>query len=309
MTILAATLIGLCIGCVTWLLVTHGQSRRLIAHRISEVSGGAGNITTNSLDSVLRDMKNKSSQISFENSMRDKITHDLFVAGIHSPNTVRIFHSLIKLSAAMPALLAVFFALTGSLTLKSAFFSGVAGLVLYIYIHLLIRAAKQKRQNVIMRSLPQVLDLLVVCVEAGLSFSAAVERILKELDPNNALVKELKIMHSEFLGGLSLEKACERLDKRCEVTDLSLLLTSIVQSDQMGSSLGSTLRTQAIEMRDKYKQRIRAKALQIPVKILFPMVPIFLAFMLLNLAIVGFQLGAVMQTGNMTKIGVKTARK
>ena len=181
-------------------------------------------------------------------------------------------------------------ALQGQLDLKHSMSALLAGVIIYLYTHLILKIAREKRQKLILRSLPQFLDLLVVCVEAGLSFTAALERILKEMEKENPLTKEFKVMYNEFLGGLSLKQACERLDKRCDVPDLSLLLTSIVQSDQMGASLGNTLRTQATEIRDKYRQRVRTRALKIPVKILFPMIPIFLAFMLVNLGIIGFQI-------------------
>lgn len=291
MMILAAMLFGLSTGCAAWVFVSRRQSQQLIVQRIgSETSANASISAGNYLDFFRRAKKAKSTEISLENMNSDRISHDLFLAGIHDPKISRIFRTLIRLSGGLPLLLIGVSALTGHLTLRSAVSDGVAGLIIFVYVHFILKIAKQKRQKQILRSLPQILDLLVVCVEAGLGFTAAVERILKEVDPMDPLTKELKLMYHEFLGGLSLSQACKRLDKRCEVVDLSLLLTSIVQSDQMGSSLGHTLRAQASEIRDKFKQRVRAKALQIPIKILFPMIPIFLAFMLLNLSIIGYQM-------------------
>lgn len=291
MMILAAMLFGLSTGCAAWVFVNQRQNQRLIVQRIgAETSANASTSAGNYLDFFRRAKKAKSTEISLENMNSDKISHDLFLAGVHDPKIARIFRMVIRFSGGLPLFLIGVNALTGHLTLRSAISDGAAGLIIFVYVHFILRIAKQKRQKQILRSLPQILDLLVVCVEAGLGFTAAVERILKEVNPRDPLTKELNLMYHEFLGGLSLSQACKRMDKRCEVVDLSLLLTSIVQSDQMGSSLGYTLRTQASEIRDKFKQRVRAKALQIPVKILFPMIPIFLAFMLLNFSLVGYQM-------------------
>ena len=97
------------------------------------------------------------------------------------------------------------------------------------------------------------------------------------------IVKEFDHMHHELMGGLSLPQACDRLARRCEVPDLSVILISIVQSDQMGSGLAQVLRVQAHELRDKLRQRMREKAYRIPVKLLFPMVLIFMTLFAMTL--------------------------
>ena len=300
MILFAAILFSFSTGCATWVLLHRQHSQNLIAQRINSTAVGNPVASVGGyIDSFLKAVKNKKESITLENMNNDKIQHDLFLAGVYDPKVIRLFHMAIKFSGLLRLLLIGIDACSGHFTWNSALMNMVYGLGIFFYVHLMVRAAKLKRQKQIMRSLPQVLDLVVVCVEAGLGFTASLDRILNEVDQKDPLTKELRLMYYEYMGGLSLSQACERLDKRCEVTDLSLLLTSIIQSDQMGSSLGRTLRTQASEIRDKYKQRMRTKALKIPIKILFPMIAIFMAFMILNFAIIGFQMMKAMGTAQM----------
>jgi tight adherence protein C len=142
----------------------------------------------------------------------------------------------------------------------------------------------------ILRSLPQFLDLLLISVEAGMAFTAALERVIKEVDPREPLTREFSQMYHEFLGGLPLSEACERMTKRCQVPDVGIVLSSIVQSDQMGASLGNNLRIQSGDLRDKYRQRLRARAHKIPVKIIFPMLLSFGMIFFLTLGPAFYQL-------------------
>lgn len=304
MLFLAAGLFAIASGCSAWVIIGRQSSRQLIAQRITNIPAkhsGVGNV----LGSIFKMRNNSNKEITLQDITNDKIAHDLFLAGYHSQKAAHFFHLIVRISMVLPFFLILIHLISGSLTPANALKSLGIGLTIFCYVKLVLKMARQKRQRMILRSLPQFLDIIVVCVEAGLGFTAAIERILKEVDPSNPLTKELNLMYHEFLGGLSLSQACERMDKRCEVPDLSLLLTSIVQSDQMGSSLGTTLRTQASEIRDKYKQRVRSRALQIPVKILFPMLPIFFAFLILNLALVGFEMNRAISGNQPVKTDVK----
>ena len=290
MLFLTAVFFGVSIACTTWLVARAYQNRRLVGGRLSEISGMSFpyNIYGMSTASVKR-----SYAITLDKLGHDKITKDLFLAGLRQQKNIQFFFFLIKLSIIVPMAMILLYALTGSLSFKKIILATGVGCVMFLYVHLTIRLLKQKRQKQILRTLPQFLDLVVVCVETGLSFPAALERILKEMDPKEVLIQEFSVMYHEYLGGLPLAQACDRLNKRCQVPDLSILLSAIVHSDEMGASLGNTLRTQASELRDKLRQRIRTRAFQVPVKVLFPMMLIFVAFMLLNLGYIGYQMGAI----------------
>ncbi|GEM_PF-1830023 len=290
--ILTALLFSVAAAGAVWLLTRNYLNKKLMGRRLAEVPGMSFPYKIH--DSAPNSPKEpKKLDFALDKLGRDKITKDLFLAGLRQQKNIQFFMILLRMSLIIPACLLIIYLLTNSFTFKNVMVAVIIGVVIYGYVNLIIRMLKQKRQKQLLRSLPQLLDLIVVCVETGLSFPAALERILKEVNPNEPLTQEFSTMYHEYLGGLPLAQACERLDKRCEVQDLSVLLSAVVHSDQMGGSLGNTLRSQAAELRDKLRQRIRTRAFQIPVKILFPMMLIFLAFMFLNLGYIGYQMGVV----------------
>jgi pilus assembly protein TadC len=288
MILLTSALIAITVGCTAWMLIYRYQNRRLVSHRLSNLPGGLA--FPYNIHDATTDGRKSTEEVLLDRLGKDKIAKNLFLAGLRNQRNVKFFHFLVKLSLIVPGCLLLGYALQGQLRINGLFMAVGIGCAIFFGVHFLIRILKLKRQKKILRSLPQLLDLVVVCVEAGLSFPSALERILKEADMKDPLVQEFSTMYHEFLGGIALTNACQRMDKRCEVAELSLLLSAIVQTDQIGSSLGSSLRVQAIELRDKLKQRIRQRAFRVPVKILFPMLLIFISFIILNLGYIGFQL-------------------
>ena len=290
MVLITASLFGISIGCFTWYLVYRRQSQRLLASRLYSDAGG-----TLSFPYPVADLtsERKSQEITLDQSSKDWLTKTLFLAGIRNERSVRFFSFLFKLPILLPLVLVLTYLLTGAFTFGNFAKALAIGVVLYFWVRFFLRMLGRKRQRRILRNLPQLLDLIVVAVEAGLSFPAALERILKESDRKEPLIQEFNTMHHEYLGGLPLPQACDRMDRRSGVPDLSLLLSTIIQSDQIGSSLGGALRTQSLELRDKLRQRVRERAFRIPVRILFPMVLIFIGFVILNLGYVGFQMRTV----------------
>lgn len=126
------------------------------------------------------------------------------------------------------------------------------------------------RQEKIVSQLPPFLDLLSVSVQAGLSFDASVDRILKRT--SGPLMDEFRQMQKDMRLGLSKKEALHELAGRCDLEDIYLFTTSVIQSERLGASMAKTLIEQAKNMRERYQQRIKAKALKAPIKILFPLV-------------------------------------
>ena len=126
------------------------------------------------------------------------------------------------------------------------------------------------RQEKIVSQLPPFLDLLSVSVQAGLSFDASVDRILKRT--SGPLMDEFRQMQKDLRLGLSKKEALHELAGRCDLEDIYLFTTSVIQSERLGASMAKTLIEQAKNMRERYQQRIKAKALKAPIKILFPLV-------------------------------------
>lgn len=130
---------------------------------------------------------------------------------------------------------------------------------------------KRGRLERIQRELPGALDLMVVCLEAGLAVNSALLRIANEME-GSPLGRELRRAASEINAGIPLEDALRNLAKRTEVPDLNTIVSAIVQAQKMGSSLALTFRVQSETLREKYKMNIKERIQKIPVKILFPLV-------------------------------------
>lgn len=282
MHLLPAILFGICVGCFCWFLVHYYQTRSLVSGRISELPGKLS--FPYDITQKLSSLESKKTEpLTLDDSYQNKIARQLFLGGFRNQAHVRVFRFLTKLGFILPLILILFFSLSGSLTSKNLALSVFLGCGIALYVQFILGILKRSRQKRISRSLPQFLDLLVVCIEAGLNFTAALPRVLQEFDPKEPIAKEFNLMHYEFLNGIPLAQACERLAKRCDVVDLSIILNAVIQAEQMGAALANTLRVQASELRDKYRQRMREKAHQLPLKLVFPAFLIFITIFIIAL--------------------------
>lgn len=139
-----------------------------------------------------------------------------------------------------------------------------------------------QRKRSIQKALPDVLDLLTVSVEAGLGFDGALAKLSEKM--RGALVDEFTRLLQEIRIGVSRREALHALARRCGVPDLAMFVTSLVQADQLGVSIGNVLRVQSAAMRSKRRQRAQEKAMKAPVKMLLPLVlfifpPIFIVLL------------------------------
>ncbi|BAL83568.1 putative type II secretion system protein F [Selenomonas ruminantium subsp. lactilytica TAM6421] len=128
----------------------------------------------------------------------------------------------------------------------------------------------QKRQAEIARQLPEVLDLLCVSVQAGLSFDAALSKITGRM--KGELISECKRLQEDIRMGMVRRTAMKNLASRCDVQDVSLFMTSVIQAERLGTSMSKTLKNQADNIRERRRQFVKAQAMKAPVKIVFPLV-------------------------------------
>lgn len=126
------------------------------------------------------------------------------------------------------------------------------------------------RKKKIQKDLPEVLDLLTVSIEAGLGFDGALSKLAEKM--KGALVDEFSRMLQEMRIGVARRDALHSLGRRCDVADLSLFTTALIQADQLGVSIGNVLRIQSASIREKRRQRAQEQALKAPVKMLIPLV-------------------------------------
>lgn len=128
----------------------------------------------------------------------------------------------------------------------------------------------RNRQSAIRKQLPEVLDLLCVSVQAGLSFDAALRKIVVRME--GPFIQECRKMLDDVRMGMTRRDALIDLGNRCEVQEVSLFVTSIIQAERLGSNMSNTLKVQAENVRERHRQWVKAMALKAPVKIVLPLV-------------------------------------
>ncbi len=144
-----------------------------------------------------------------------------------------------------------------------------AAIILHFLPELLLYSKAQERREKITLELADTLDQMSIAVEAGLGFDAAMVRVAK--NGTGALAQELIRTLQDIQVGQTRRVAYEDLVERTQVPDLKQFIRSIIQAEAYGLALSSVLNTQAAEMRLKRRQRAEARAMQIPVKVIFPL--------------------------------------
>ena len=143
-----------------------------------------------------------------------------------------------------------------------------------------------RRKASIVRSLPQVVDLVTACVEAGMSFDAAVQHVVPTLSEADAPLRDELAMYLADVGmGQSRQDALGDLAARCGVDELQGLVAAVLQGDQLGQGIGTTLRAQSVHLRMRRRQRAQEEAMKAPVKMLVPLV--FFVFPAMFVVILG----------------------
>ncbi|TMQ56267.1 MAG: type II secretion system F family protein [Candidatus Eisenbacteria bacterium] len=140
---------------------------------------------------------------------------------------------------------------------------------------------QKRRQLEIMLALPDALDLLVVCVEAGLGIAAAIQRVAEEIAvASPALSVELALVNQEMQAGVARFDALRGLARRTGVDELYALVAMLIQTDRLGTSVADALRAHAQSMRTRRRQRAELLARQAGAKLAFPLVLLILPALL-----------------------------
>jgi len=156
-----------------------------------------------------------------------------------------------------------------SATLLGAIAAGVAMLTCYYLPKSWLRTRARRRRDSIGKGLPDALDMLSVCVEAGLGFDQALQRVSEHW--KTPLGAELGRVVAEVGMGVPRRQALRNLAERVDIEQLASFVAVILQSDQLGMSIKDTLRAQAEQMRVERRFRAQEQARKMPLKMLFPL--------------------------------------
>ena len=214
----------------------------------------------------------------------DRLRAKLVAAGFTSPAAPRVFTLLrLVLVIVLPlayVLLSYVRATPPSFLMLYLVGSFLALMGLYVP-NLYIRAKADKRREAIVNGFPDCLDLMLVCVEAGLGIEAAMDRVGREMVHSHPLVAQLlSIAVLQLRAGATREEAYRRLADMAGVDEIRSFSTLLIQSDKLGTSISTTLRVYAAEMREKRRIRAEEKAHRLPVLISIPLVVFMLPTMI-----------------------------
>lgn len=225
-------------------------------------------------DRVIRPIGNKISDIINKitpKGMKKRIEEHLIMAGRPLNISVNQWFALkFFISGVIPVISIIYLAIINRLSFKLLFVLGVFAVIVNLLPDLIIKQIIRNRQKLIENSLPDVLDLLTVSVEAGLSFDGALGRLVDNMP--GVLASEFGRVLSEMRMGKSRRDALKDMSIRCGVPDLTTLVGALIQADELGVSISNVLRVQSAQMRIKRRQRAQEKAMKAPIKMLFPLV-------------------------------------
>jgi tight adherence protein C len=212
-----------------------------------------------------------------------KLGELLVQAGFKSPNATAVFQLAKIASTICGVALGILPAVTLGMSGSKMMLLGIAGAAFgsFVPAYYIGRRAKN-RQADIGRQLSDVLDLLVVCVEAGLGLLEAIKVVGQETESQNlAIGHELMMVAGEVNAGSSLGQALRALADRTAVDDVKPLAATLIQSEQLGGAIGPALRSISDAIRTRRRIRAEESAQKTTVKILFPLVLMILPAMLL----------------------------
>ncbi|MGD9231952.1 MAG: type II secretion system F family protein [Desulfobacterales bacterium] len=198
-------------------------------------------------------------------------------AGLRHENTPGIFlGAKVALSVLMPLSILLVQMLLPVFVLPAKQFvvlSVVLAIVGFYLPNLWLRLKISRRKETILKGFPDALDLMVVCVEAGMGLDSAVTRVAEEIELNNKILSdELKLYNLEMRAGKLRKDALKNLAMRTDVEEVNNLVTLLLQTEKFGTSVGQALTVYSETMRTQRFQRAEEMAAKIPTKLLFPLI-------------------------------------
>jgi tight adherence protein C len=276
------------------------SSRQLSRQRLAEAGSSSGPVVGTSLrsqnaESAWLKLVNgiEKAGLSLADTRSDTVRKKLIAAGFTAPYAPRVY-TLIRLTLVIGFPL-LFFGIVGATGSAPSIFkiygivvvAALAGLYLP---SLLLRVMADRRQRDIINGFPDALDLMLVCVEAGLGMDSAFARVGMEMTESHPkLAEQFGAVVLELRAGRSHEDALRRMADRAGADEIRAFATLLIQSSKLGSSIAQTLRVYASEMREKRRLRAEEKAHRLPVLLSVPLVgcmlPVMIGVLMLPAAI------------------------
>ena len=204
-----------------------------------------------------------------------RMAKSLIHAGFRSEKALPYFYGIKALLAiALPLL--VFFATSlapkwsMATVMVASLFAAFVGIIVP---NIVVEKLKESRLKKLRNGFPDALDLLVVCVEAGLGLGSAIERVARDLEVSHPeLAEELRLVNVEMRAGVERPTALKNLADRSGLADIRGLVGLLVQTIRFGTSIADALRVYSEEFRDKRMQKAEEQAAKIGTKLIFPLV-------------------------------------
>jgi tight adherence protein C len=196
-------------------------------------------------------------------------TQQLRGAGVYTVSPDQ-FQGYRVMATATVWVLVVLDAVSGSFSITTVLLAAVGPALTWFGPALLVGTRAQRRMDRVDRDLPELIDLLIATIEAGLGFAGSIQLVADRFD--GPLGQELRLTLREQNMGLSTERALENLLDRCETPSVRAFVRAISQGESLGVSIGTMLRNLAVETRKRRRQKATEQVQKAPVKMLFPLV-------------------------------------
>lgn len=197
-------------------------------------------------------------------------TQQLRAAGLYRLSSEEFQGFRVIVTAGLCLLILIDGLLTGSFSLVTVLLTLFGGALAWMGPALLIGTRAQRRMDRVDRDLPELIDLLIATIEAGLGFAGSLQLVADRFD--GPLGQELRLTLREQNMGLSTERALGNLLERCETPSLRAFVRAVSQGESLGVSIGSMMRNLASETRKRRRQKANEQIQKAPVKMLFPLV-------------------------------------
>ncbi len=229
---------------------------------------------------------------------KERLRERLVQAGLYKRNSKSFFYFLQFIFVAIPFVIGFIAYTFGLVSIRQAgVLAAVTGIAGIITPGLWLDHRKSKRQVKLRRALPDALDVLTVCVEAGLSLNAAIAHVSRELfTAHPMLANEMMIVHREIQMGTTTGKALKNLALRFDIEELRSLASVIEQSERFGASVSAALKVYAESLRIRRMQTAQSRAQRAAVMLLFPTILcIFPALLVVILGPAAFEIFQTMR--------------